>query len=231
MLGLIKKDLLLLKTNTKVFIFIILFYILFGVTSDFGPAVITAMLTLVMSMMVLSTMQWDEQAKWNSYALTTPVSRKMLVVSKYLLSLITIVIGTIMGFVCSIIVALTKSLIFDGQNYAFNLETLVIILTVFGVMLLINAIILPAIYKFGVEKARVILLVLIGLPVFIISVLVAVISGLISNGTINSNFLTNVISWFEANPALLAVIAVILLIAAIAASCRLSIKILEKKEF
>lgn len=231
MLGLIKKDLLLLKTNTKVFIFIILFYVLFGVTSDFGPAIITAMITLVMSMMVLSTMQWDEQTKWNSYALTTPVSRKMLVISKYLLSLITITIGAIAGFVCSIIVALIKNLVFDEQNYAFDIEALVIILTIFGVMLLINAILLPAIYKFGVEKARVILLVLIGLPVFIISVLVAVISGLISNGTINGTFLTNVINWCEANPALLAVIAVILLIAIIAASCMLSTKILEKKEF
>lgn len=231
MLGLIKKDLLLLKTNTKVFIFIILFYVLFGVTSDFGPAIITAMITLVMSMMVLSTMQWDEQTKWISYALTTPVSRKMLVISKYLLSLITITIGAIAGFVCSIIVALIKNLVFDEQNYVFDLEALVIILTVFSVMLLINAILLPAIYKFGVEKARVILLVLIGLPVFIISVLVAVISGLICNGTINVTFLTNVINWCEANPALLAVIAVILLIAIIAASCMLSTKILEKKEF
>jgi len=231
MLGLIKKDLLLLKTNTKVFIGVIAFYILFGVTSDFGPSIITAMLTLVMSMMVLSTMQWDEQAKWNSYVLTTPVSRKMLVISKYLLSLITITIGAITGFACSIVVALIKNLVFDGQNYAFDIEAIVIIFTVFGVMLLINAIILPAIYKFGVEKARAILLVLVGLPVFIISVLAAVISGLISSGTINGTFLTNVITWLEANPALLAVIAVVFLIAVIAASCKLSIKILEKKEF
>lgn len=231
MLGLIKKDLLLLKTNTKVFIFVILFYILFGVTSDFEPSVITAMLTLVMSMMVLSTMQWDEQTKWNSYVLTTPVSRKMLVISKYLLSLITITIGTITGFVCSIIVTLIKKLVFDVQNYVFNIETLVITLTVFGVMLLINATLLPAIYKFGVEKTRVVLILLVGLPVFIISVLVAVITGLISNGTIDGTFLTNVITRCEANPALLTVIAVIILIALIAASCKLSIKILKKKEF
>lgn len=231
MLGLIKKDLLLLKTNTKVFIFIILFYILFGVTSDFGPAIITAMLTMVMGMMVLSTIQWDEQTKWHSYALTTPVSRKMLVISKYLLSLITIAIGAITGFICSIIVALIKNLVFNAPKYSFDTEALVITFAVFAVMLLINAILLPAIYKFGVEKSRIILLVLVGLPVFIISVLAATISGLISSGTINGTFLTNAITWLEAKPALLAVIAVILLIAVIAASCKLSIKILEKKEF
>ena len=229
MLGLIKKDLLLLKTNTKAFIGIAIFYIVFGLSADFGPTMATAMIAMLMGMQVLSTMQWDEHFKWNPYALTMPLSRKSLVLSKYILSAVTIGIGTVVGLICSIITTVVKRLVSISNESIFTMETLITIIVIFGAMLFINAILLPAVFKFGVEKARILLVVLIALPTFVI---VGVAQYISNPNASKPAFVTAIITWCSEHLlGILPVVAVIFLIVAIAISCMLSIKIFEKKEF
>lgn len=229
MLGLIKKDLLLLKTNTKIFIGIFIFYIIFGVASDFEPSVVTAMIAMVMGMQVLSTIQWDEQFKWNPYALTMPLSRKSLVISKYILSAITIGTGTFIGLICTLATAAVKRLVSISNEDIFTAEIFITALVVFGIILFINALLLPAIFKFGAEKARILLIVFIGLPIFIIA---AIVEYILNPSIPKPAFINTFIAWCSEHLLeVLPIIAVVFLIAAVAVSCMISIKIFEKKEF
>lgn len=229
MLGLIKKDLLLLKTNTKIFIGIFIFYIIFGVASDFEPSVVTTMIAMVMGMQVLSTIQWDEQFKWNPYALTMPISRKALVISKYILSAITIGTGALIGLICTLATAAVKRLVSISNEDIFTAEIFITALVVFGIILFINALLLPAIFKFGAEKARILLIVFIGLPIFIIA---AIVEYILNPSIPKPAFVNTFIAWCSEHLlGILPVIAVVFLIAAVAVSYMISIKIFEKKEF
>ena len=102
MLGLVKKDLLMIKGNIRqVILFLVVFLIL-----AFQENNIIVIVPVFVSMMVfITTFSYDEYNKWDAYAISLPVSRKNIVKAKYVASiilwvialLVTVVITGIMG--------------------------------------------------------------------------------------------------------------------------------------
>ena len=82
MKGLIIKDILNLKNYMKQLILVLIFFIAYGIFLKNGTFVGT-MITLMLSMQVITTMSYDEYAKWDKYALTMNINRKDIVLSKY----------------------------------------------------------------------------------------------------------------------------------------------------
>ena len=102
----------------------------------------------------ITSLSFDERSGWEKLALSMPVTRRQLVLSKYLL-----------GALLSLIVAVVDALIFialPGRDPATSLLTCGAFLCT-GLIFL--DIILPILFKVGTEKARLIMIMIVLLPV------------------------------------------------------------------
>lgn len=145
MLGLIKKDLLMIKSNLKVLIII---FIIFSSTAlkqnndlSFFPILISIMLSI-------STFSYDEYNKWNSYAITLPNGRKNIIRAKYLSALLLSIMAVVLSIILLIII--------QSTNHPINFTeiTFKMIMSLFSIGLTIS-IMYPVLFKFGVEKGRI----------------------------------------------------------------------------
>ncbi|WP_373486195.1 ABC-2 transporter permease [Acetobacterium malicum] len=159
MKGLILKDLLNLKSTFKMLGVMMLFFAVVFIPQ--GNGFIFGMIILMFAMMVVTTISYDDLAKWDAYALTMPVTRKEMVLSKYLV----MTILNTLGAVLSLIVGIVGSVI---MRQSFDLEILAIIGSIYLVAFIFGSVIIPLIYKFGTEKARLMLFLCALLPTALI---------------------------------------------------------------
>ena len=162
MSGLLLKDILNLKSYVTTLVVCIVGYGIIFLTENTG---VSAFAIMMFAMVVITTIAYDKQAKWNKYALTMPLTRKDIILSKYIFFVASTIIGAIIGFVLSVIPSILSEK---------NLE----LLTVFGIIsvalgmaFLFGSISLPVIFKIGVEKARIIIICCTVLPVGILLLL------------------------------------------------------------
>lgn len=157
----------------------------------------------------ISAFAIDESAKWDGYALTLPLTRAQIVLARYLFAagslLLTGAVGAVLGI-------LLDSIVF----HAGALEVLGATAGVFLVYLLMNVLSLPVYYKMGVEKARLITIILYLVPF-------AIFVGILPS--IDLTVLEALpLGWIAAGFA-----AAVLLLAVL--SCLLSVRIYRGKEF
>lgn len=153
MKGLLKKDLYMAWAYCKVYLLLALVFLVFSfLASDNLFFMVYPM--VIVSMLPVNMVSYDEKFKWTVYCDALPVSRKQVVSEKYLLSLLAsgavlLLMGGIRG----------TALLLQGQPAAFwNLLT---ILLVFG--LVSPAVILPFILRLGPEKGRLVYYVIIAI--------------------------------------------------------------------
>lgn len=163
MKGILIKDGIVLKSQAKSFIFV---YAVWGVMAVMYKNFyfLSGFICILTLMVPLNTMSYDEKAGWDKYVLTMPVSRKNMVIGKY-------VVGIISGAVAMLLSV--AAALFVGEKI---LEVLISCAAVFAVSVMMISVVLPIIFKFGVEKGR---LVFMG-----VSVLFALIVVLISMGNV-----------------------------------------------
>lgn len=145
MFGLIKKDLLMTKGNLKIMAII---FIVFAFVAINGEGNFTFIPAFISVMAMMSTFSYDEYNKSDVYITTFPDGRKQAVKAKYLSTIIIVFIAIILTFVLSIIIG----------NIQGDINVEEIIATTVGCMagvFLLQAILCPLIYKFGIEKSRI----------------------------------------------------------------------------
>lgn len=159
MKGLILKDLLNLKSTFKTLGIMIFFFACVFIPQ--GNGFIFGIIILMFAMMVVTTISYDDLAKWDAYAITMPVTRKEIVMSKYLIMVILNTIGAglalIVGFVGTMI-----------MGNGFSMEMLAIVAVTYLIAYLFGSMIIPLIYKFGTEKARLMLILCALIPTALI---------------------------------------------------------------
>ena len=211
MLGLIKKDILMIKNNLKTIIFAILIYIFLGITNDID---ISFFIPFITFMITISTFSYDDFNKWHSYAITLPNGRKNMVRSKYISSLILIFISAIIGIILSTIIAIYKN----------NLNIEEILSTISGIIvaiILLQSIIFPILFKYGSEKGRISLFIIF----FGITAVIGIISELFN---INTNNISKILNFIDTYYLIIIPIIIILILII---SYKISQKIYSKKEF
>lgn len=210
MLGLIKKDLLMIKNNIKILLILFIFYIVMYIQ---GEVDLIAILPIMSVIIFISTFSYDEYNKWNSYACTLPNGRENVVKSKYLATLLVVLITIFVVAISFFVISYSTSRMIDYKDFFSN---------IFGVLfatIFLESIFYPAIYKFGVEKARI--------GVFVVVFGVSIVGGIL-NKFINFSSLINAISSLE---SYLLVILPILMVLMITISYKISEKINLKKEY
>ncbi|WP_018213084.1 ABC-2 transporter permease [Desulfitobacterium hafniense] len=156
MKGLIIKDIFALRQQGKILLALLVFYAVYSVVFQ-NLSMLAAMTVLLCVMLPVTTMAYDEKSKWDKYALSMPIPRKAIVFSKYLFAIIAEFLAVIIvGILGGIIVFFTGEMAIG--------EMLVMTLALGGVGLFFLALILPILFKFGVEKARLIMLLVFFVP-------------------------------------------------------------------
>ena len=141
--------------------FAVFAFVSFGLDN---PATFFEGFIVIMSvMMALTSFSYDSLAKWDSFGLSLPVTRKEAVAGKYILSLLLCLSGAILSFLMSSIILILKPVEGFGMK-----EHLLSIFGVVGVIMLFYSLVLPLIFKFGVEKSRFILLGVFAAPTAIV---------------------------------------------------------------
>jgi len=221
--AMIYKDFSIIKRTAATYLLMMLFY--FGMTIG-GVFQGTGMMNMFASVLAiavpLSGFAFDEQARWEKYAITLPLGRKGVVQAKYMMALLlTVCAGLLIVLMNLIIFAFFPSRIASLPAA---------LLTVVGMMAgctLVQSLLIPPCMKYGVQKARVILII-----VFATTAAVMV---PLSMSVFFPMWARSIISGLS--QAMLGQIAAVVLAAFVAAvllmfvSYRLSLRIYEKKEF
>ena len=207
MLGLIKKDFLIIKGNLKLIIVMLFVFLVMAIQGDFDISFIPPFIVV---MLFMSTFSYDEYNKWDSYAITLPNGRKNIVKSKYIASLILIMLAVIVTILLNCLIGIINN------NFVIDKFISSLIGGAFATIL-IQSIMYPLIFKYGIEKGRIGLFVL----SFVIIGILKLFSGVI-NIPKNITVLFNNY-WFIVVPIILIVMLFI--------SYKISEKIYLKKEF
>lgn len=163
MKSLILKDLFTLRSSFKSMILsIAIISLIFGKEN---PTQSIYMATIMFSMMLLSSFSFDDYAHWSRYAAVLPVTRHTVVKAKFVLMILLNLCGSFLGLAFSLLSSLMFHTPLDAMLYALALIVAPSIATLIGSMML------PLIYKFGVEKGRIFFILVYLIPFVCILIL------------------------------------------------------------
>ena len=142
MIGLILKDIYNLKKQSKIYLILLVFYFFMGMANR-SISMFGTMLSVLAAMLPVTAMAYDEKNNWERYALTMPLSRKDMVLSRYILGLLFAFIAFIISMASSVFLS-NESF---GESVAVNVGTLCFVL-------LLMAIIFPILLNLESKKAE-----------------------------------------------------------------------------
>lgn len=157
MLGLLRKDLYNLAGSIKIYVIIPLLFAFLSFTNQ-DMTMMAFGTSFVALFVVISSCAYDEMSQFTSYALTLPIFRKDLVLSKYLMGNI----FSILLYLISIVMATGMYLIFGADQFpAFDpMEFTMFALVAAMAANICISVLLVIIFKFGTEKGRIVFLVM-----------------------------------------------------------------------
>ena len=149
MIGLILKDLFTLTRQA-------LMYIVFIAVFSLMPGYNMASFAVIMAcMMPMTALAYDERSHWDRLAASMPYTTAQLVLSKYLMGLILMLCSVALGIIALPLQRLVNPDVSLRELLSVSLGAL-------GVGMLIQGVLLPMMFRFGTEKARLLMLVLMG---------------------------------------------------------------------
>lgn len=147
MSGLILKDFLILRKTLRAYLLVWIVYAAIAFSGVWSADIVGVLMVVMVMMLPMNVFAYDKQCKWDAYSLALPVGRTKTVAARYLCVLL----------LCLFSVALT--IIAGAGLYAAGRveepATFIVSCAVMGlVAVLMNVILLPFLYKFGPERAR-----------------------------------------------------------------------------
>ena len=210
MIGFIKKDLAMIKSNLKLLGILIVVYAIMGLM---GKMDISFIIPFMCVMIMISTFSYDNYNKWDAYSISLPNGRTNSVKSKYITTILMTIIVSIITVILAFIISYVNTKVINYEQ---------ILVTMFGTVfgtLLVLTVMYPIIYKFGVEKARI--------GIFLI------VFGTVIIGSLLANYIdiTNLLKSLSFLKDYLIIILIIITLIMVYASYKISEKIFTKKEF
>ena len=218
MKGLLAKDLKLMMLQKNFLLLILAIVIGMMVFTD-DVVFPLGFLSFVVSLFTVSTISYDDFDNGNAFLFTLPITRNNYVVEKYFLSLLFGCIAWILATVLAVIATLLKGTL--------PIKELVqISLIILPIMIVIQAIMLPFQLKFGGDKGRIAMIGAFGA--------LAVIALVIVKGA-KAIFNIDLVNIIDTLPTVsmgaLILIAVIVALLLLLISMKISLSIMNKKEF
>lgn len=216
MKGLLLKDLSILKTQGRSAVLIMaiaLFMLIAGNNTAF--AVVYANILFVT--FGITTISYDNYDNGYAFLFTLPISRKLYVMEKYVFSMLSIATGTVLSLILMIVVSFIK------VDYILTTSEIAFVIGYGVSAIVISSIMLPVNLKFGPEKGRIAMVVLIAI----------VMSGIFAMAKISGTMdLTPVYLGIREIPTFLIIgLFSVIVLLILTCSYLISCKIMEKKEF
>jgi hypothetical protein len=163
MTGLIMKDILMMRKVLKSYLLLIVIYIVLAYLDFFDYSFIITFVQVILAVMPISAFAYDEQSKWDRYAISLPLGRNRVVGARYLFVLLLTLFTVAMGLAGTALLYLVQQ--------ADPLEMFVTLMVSTTIGLLIPTILLPLSYKMGAERSRPYLYAIIFIPVIAVVLL------------------------------------------------------------
>ena len=163
MTGLIMKDILVMRKALTSYLFIMVLYAVMALLDIFNFGFIITFVQVMLMVLPITAFAYDEQAKWDRYAMSLPLGRSKVVGARYLFVLVLAL--------CTFSLALFGIAIIYLLQQEDLVEMLLTLMVSASIGLLVPAIILPLSYKLGAERARPYLYTVIFIPVIVVVLL------------------------------------------------------------
>ncbi len=204
MRGLLLKDFIMIVRQMKTFLILILIFMIFS--RNMSTVIIMALSIIV----PISAFAYDERARWDDFCVMLPISSKEIVRSKYILAAISVIV---VNGISAILQVMLGSVEVDLAMRMLPVGV------AFCASVFVISIYVPFIIKFGSEKARIYLFVLIAG----MSVLVGSIPNIVLDGSMDISLINGNVIWLSVLAGLaLSPVAILI-------SQKISVKIYEKK--
>ncbi|MGN0706964.1 MAG: ABC-2 transporter permease [Faecalibacterium sp.] len=110
---------------------------------------------MLLGMLPMTLLSYDQTTGWNEYAGSLPVTREQLVGSKYLIGLIVCGISVALAAVDTLAMGVLPGIVSRAEMLSVLVQ--VALASLMGTMVM-----LPLVYRFGAEKARMVYMIFIG---------------------------------------------------------------------
>ena len=163
MTGLMMKDFLVMRKGMKSYLLIIALYVALAWVGVFNYSFITTFIQVMLMVLPITAFVYDEQAKWDRYAMSLPLGRGKVVGARYLFVLILTL--------CTMSVGLAGVALIHLLQQEDLIEMLLTLEVSSALGILVPSIILPLCYKLGAERARPYLYAVIFIPIIAVVLL------------------------------------------------------------
>ena len=154
MKGLLLKDYYTLLKQVR---FYLIFLLIFTIIPNMN---LSSIAIVYAAMLPITVIAFDERSKWDQLAAMMPYTERELVFSKYVLGYIAVAVFGVVAFVLQNGIALIG-------HHAFTMEQGMALLVTAAAAMILLAINLPFMFWLGVERGRIVFMILIGVTVFL----------------------------------------------------------------
>lgn len=217
MKGLLIKDIKLMVKQQRFFSSVLFVAVLLSAVVD-NPSFIIGYMTFIGSMFTLSSISYDEFDNGNAFLFSLPITRRMYAAEKY-------GFGMMVGGGLWLFSTVLAAVVGEVKKTVPMGDTLMMAGIVFPMMLFMLALMLPFQLKFGGEKGRIASIIMIG-GVFVLAIAAAKAAEWLN---IDLEGMLNGLQRVDLGVAV--AVVVVVSAAALLLSAKVSISIMEKKEF
>ena len=217
MKGLLIKDFKLMLMQKNFFIIIIVVACLISISSQ-DPTFMIGFITLILSLFTVSTISYDEFDNGYPFLLTLPFSRKTYVLEKY-------VYGLILGTGAWIVSVIICDLMLIVQGKPVTSDMLIGAFVILPMFLVIESLMIPVHLRFGGEKGRYALIACVGVLVVIGFVVMKIVE------IFHIDVLPSILAIDALGPVMFMVILLMIGFLIMLVSLKVSLSIMNKKEF
>ena len=208
MVGLVYKDLMVMRRTLLLYGAMGLVYVVIAIAGD-QYGMVFALMMIVSAMVPVSAISYDERSKWDRIVNTMPLSRKEVVLAKYLLAILLTAVSSVLIFAFYMLVP------------EMPLAEKAITTAIMAMMAMVyQAALMPVMFKFGSEKGRTIMLAILFVPAVLIFAI----------GEMNIIDFGAVGSFLDRNEAIIPYILAGIVLVIYTLSMALSVKIYQKKD-
>lgn len=157
MFGLVLKDYYVMRKSIRYYLAFLLIYGVLTAVGYFPYSILAGMVALMGLMLPMSSFAFDDQARWDKFAVSAPAGRRGVVGGKYLFALL----GTAATALLISGILMVMSLLNFVETEVWW-EPLAVVGSCVCVTLLLDSLFLPFLVKFGAEKTRILSLLVFG---------------------------------------------------------------------
>lgn len=217
MRGLLEKDLRLTLCRKQTLLIFFCVALIMGMSAD--GAFLVSYLTMLMMIVAIGTLSYDEFDNGFAFLMTLPFERKTYIREKYLFCLLMEAAAWCVGIVMYGLIGAVR---YSGADIIGELPML---LAVIPVIFLSAAFMVPLLLKYGPEKSRIVLFVIFGIIAVAVFGAKHLNGGELSSAAEFAGFLDSI-------PPVLVLLAISAVCALAAFACYLwAVRVIEKKEF